>query len=207
VGRSGNQPIARTIHSKFHVAVSTHFIGGLTGSPIPKWWKILKYFHVFMLPVSVIKFETEERCHLSQQNSWLPTSICWLRTSYCELLTWFAENLKYSLTADFICWLLTCSRWLQTSTCWRQARYFVHWEVRETPYFLATWKTPYVYYRAQTSLFFQISCKILVARSSAKFAYFLKSTRDYHFIELSLSSDQALYIHSTHFPAKGSTGI
>ena len=154
VGRSGNQPIARTIHSKFHVAVSTHFIGGLTGSPIPKWWKILKYFHVFMLPVTVIKFETEERCHLSQQNSWLPTSICWLRTSCCELLTWFAENLKYSLTADFICWLLTCSRWLQTSTCWRQARYFVHWEVRETPYFLATWKTPYVYYRAQTSLFF-----------------------------------------------------
>ena len=50
---------------------------------------------------------------------------------------------------------------------------------------------PYVY-RAQTSLvFFQISCKILFTRSSAKFAYFLKSMRDYHFVESSLSSDQA----------------
>jgi hypothetical protein len=35
-GRSGNQRIARTIYQKFHVAVSTYFIGRLTDSPIPK---------------------------------------------------------------------------------------------------------------------------------------------------------------------------
>ena len=45
------------------------------------------------------------------------------------------------------------------------------------------------------AFFFQLSCKILLARSSTKFAYSLKSTRDYHFIESSLSSDQALNIH------------
>ena len=40
--------------------------------------------------------------------------------------------------------------------------------------------------------FFHISFKFLVARSDAKFAYFLKGTRDYHFVESRLSSDQAL---------------
>ena len=44
-------------------------------------------------------------------------------------------------------------------------------------------------------IFSQKSCKILVARSYAKFAYFLKGTRDYNFVESSLSSDQALNIH------------
>ena len=33
---------------------------------------------------------------------------------------------NFSLTDDFICWLLTCSRWLLTSTYWRQETYFVH---------------------------------------------------------------------------------
>ena len=71
------------------------------------------------------------------------------------------------------------------------------WVVQETPFFLSSmWKIPYVYC-AQTLLFiFQISCEILVARSSPKFAYFFKeSTSCYHFVkERNLRSDMALNI-------------
>ena len=47
--------------------------------------------------------------------------------------------------------------------------------------------------------FFQISCKIQVARSSSKFAYFLKSTRDYHFVESSLIKIYFVHFLSQHF--------
>ena len=114
-GRSVISELLALKTKKFHIEVSNYFNGSLTGLPIPKWWNISRYFHLFLLPVTVTKF----------QRDWLPTSTCWL-------LTWFAENLKYSQTADFICWVLTWNRWLLTSTCWRQATYFVHRKIPTT---------------------------------------------------------------------------
>ena len=76
--------------------------------------------------------------------------------------------------------------------------WFFHLVVWETPYFLAVWKIPCVY-GVQTSMFlFEISCEILVARSSAKFEYFLKSMHDYHFVQVSLSSEMALIIQGQY---------
>ena len=110
-GTSGNQRIARTLSFNFHVCSSfnRYFIGSLTGSPIPKWWNILKYFHVFILPVTATKFQTETRCHLSQQNRWLPANFNHLLTADFILLT-----------ADFICWNFEIF-----TDCWLQGNYWV----------------------------------------------------------------------------------
>ena len=50
----------------------------------------------------------------------------------------------------------------------------------------------------ELAVYFLISCEILVARSSAKFEYFLKSMHDYHFVQVSLSSEMALIIQGQY---------
>ena len=72
-------------------------------------------YHVFILPATITKFQTEKCCHLSQQNRWLVTSTCWLRILFWKLLTWFAENLNYPLAAEFICWLTTVMKSLNAN--------------------------------------------------------------------------------------------
>ena len=50
----------------------------------------------------------------------------------------------------------------------------------------------------ELAVYFLISCEILVVHSPAKFAYFLKSKRNYHFVTANLSSGNALKIQGQY---------